>query len=181
MKRAISAVLAAVILMVSCLSGCGGGGDSSWSKDTFPDNSNLSLSATEDEIAKAQDLVFYEPSKDLSYRIYDLKDGSKTEIAGIKFVSNYRFTPEGDFFSVAYSIIDVRPEEEIKNIFDTMKKQFDSVYGEAKEFSTDSGHSGYTWDFRDSKNAPYQALVKTYTSDDGNLYFTAAIEVITEG
>ena len=67
-------------------------------------------------------------------------------------------------------------------MFDTVKNQFETVYGEAQPFSTESGHSGYFWSFEDDQGNPYQAMVKTYPGDDdGNLYFTASIYPDTDG
>ena len=64
MKRAIGAVLAAVILMVSCLSGCGGGGWEKWDPSSLPHNSNLKLSDSKDQFLAADQVELFDEYED---------------------------------------------------------------------------------------------------------------------
>ena len=142
MKRAIGAVLAAVILMVSCLSGCGGGGEIKISKDTFPDNGKLKLSASEEKIIQSQGLESRgELYEELSERFYFTKEGSPTEICGVPFNAGYRFDDQGSLISVSYTACDLSDMDSLEDTdanlksFNQIKAQFDSVYGKTDAYN----------------------------------------------
>ena len=82
MKRAIGAVLAAAILMVSCLSGCGGGGWEKWDPSSLPHNSNLKLSDSKDQFLAADQVELFDEYEDQEDQSYTSADGYKVKLGG---------------------------------------------------------------------------------------------------
>ena len=158
MKKVMSILLVAVIMLL-CLSGCGGDD----AKLYFPDNSSLKLTASEEEIVSAQGLV----SKD-SEGLYGLNDGSLTDINGIKFSSIYAFSSDGELVQVIYSLRDpqtaslIKDKEEISQIFNQLKNYFDSIYGQSHDYVGYEG-SGYSWTLPESNGKGY--ALDLYTTD----------------
>ena len=165
MKRAIGAVLAAVILMVSCLSGCGG-----WTKDSFPDNSSLKLSATKDKIVKAQGLAIWPGTSGTSREnYYYTDDSSPTDIAGVSFRCCCIFDENDILQEIHYSAFDpvlkdlVMDSEINYESFTQIKKQFDSVYGYTEEYTyrlEDFVSRRAEWDTVDDKGNSYQVQMR---------------------
>ena len=80
MKRAIGAVLAAVILMVSCLSGYGGGGWEKWDPSSLPHNSNLKLSDSRNQFLAADQVELIDGYEDQEDQSYTSADGYKVRV-----------------------------------------------------------------------------------------------------
>ena len=185
MKRAIGAVLAAVILMVSCLSGCGGDGGG---KDTFPDNSSLKLSASKYEIIQAQNLELL--SSNDGRAVYVTKkdqsgNSQYTQIAGIDFFPTYDFGTDARFSYVGYSSINTISdnenisEDELRKMLETVKNHFDSVYGEGEPLSDASDYTeryGYVWKTTDDQGEAFEVCVSYLKkSEDSEPYISVLV------
>ena len=176
MKRAIGAVLAAVILMVSCLSGCGGGGEK-WDPSSLPHNSNLKLSDSKDQFLAADQVELIYGDEDKEDQSYTSADGYKVKLGGQEFTWSYDF--KGDqldcvIYSSEYGI----SESEKEPILNALKKTFESVYGEAQEYTGPSTFlTGYTWKFKDDAGTPFQAAV-VYSDGNGDAEWACVQAII---
>ena len=187
MKKVMSILLAAVIMLL-CLSGCGGDD----AKLYFPDNSSLKLTASEEEIIKAQNLELVNTQiEDIKFEKYIPNDDSLTEIDGIQLSCSYNFNDNHLLSSVSYSTrstLDYQPiseevsnEEGIVSVYEQLTEYLKSVYGQPKEHKLeDAGQSGYYWDLDDSQGNSFKLTVFTtqYSFDDS--ISSAGVEVIRQ-
>ena len=172
MKKVMGILLAAVLLL--CVSGCRGDD----AKLYFPDNSSLKLSASKDEIIKAQNLELDEETSNIiSQDRYLPKDDTPVEISGIKFDRAYYFNRDGSFDGVIYSAWDMDSEKAQASL-DSLKKYSDKIYGQSEVLdevyeqpngseTKEKRMSGYRWGFSNEQGNDYEVVAYISTSYDG--------------
>ena len=171
MKRVVSAVLVIAMLML-CLSGCGGSGE----KNTFPHNSSLRFTDSKNTIVNKENLELAdEYYLDKEEQMYIVKDDVKSSISGIELSKAYVFNGDA-FASVIYYSESGLPDEELQQIFNTLKNHFDSIYGKAEEYS----ENGYLWRFKDSQGNPLEAIIAHSTDFEDKPNIDIWIGIITD-
>ena len=153
MKKVMSILLAAVMMLL-CVSGCGG--ETYDAKICFPDNNHLKLSASEDEIVKAQDFVWEDGR-------YIRKDYKKTQIDGIDFRCMCTFNDDGTLKRLWYNSAAFEPsEDQVFQDIEKLKTHFDGIYGASSEYpGYMSDKTGYSWNITLENGAQYQLIVYT--------------------
>ena len=171
MKKVMGILLAAVLLL--CVSGCRGDD----AKLYFPDNSSLKLTASEEEIVEAQDLVLYDDSSEvLSQNLYYRKDDALSKIEDYQVSSFYIFDKDGLFDVVIYTIQNIASEEEQQNALNDLKSHFDSIYGASEKYhesSEDISLDGYSWEISVDSNTSFDVLLYINSKADD----TSKIEI----